>query len=70
MPKPAEDRYLIVSTDGHAGLLPEKYRAYVEPRHRDAFDEHVAEEIAMRAARENDFLIQDYNEKWRSGNEH
>ena len=31
-----EDRYLIVSTDGHAGLLPEKYRDYVDPQYRDA----------------------------------
>ena len=36
MSKATEDRYLIVSTDGHAGLLPEKYRDYVDPRHRDA----------------------------------
>lgn len=70
MSQPTEDRYLIVSTDGHAGLLPEKYRDYVDPQHRDVFDLHVAEEIAMRAAREKDFLIKDYNEKWRSGNEH
>ena len=40
------DRYLIVSTDGHAGLLPEEYRPYVDPAYRDAFDATVAEEIA------------------------
>ena len=69
MSTPTEDRYLIVSTDGHAGLLPEKYRDYVDPQYRDLFDEHVAAEVAMRAAREKDFLIKDFNEKWRSGNE-
>jgi predicted TIM-barrel fold metal-dependent hydrolase len=69
MSNPTQDRYLIVSTDGHAGLLPEKYRDYVDPQYRDAFDAAVAEEIAMRAAREKDFLIKDYNDKWRSGNE-
>ena len=63
------DRYLIISTDGHAGLLPEKYRDYVDPQYRDVFDVAVAEEIAMRAAREKDFLVKEYNEKWRSGNE-
>lgn len=69
MSTPSQDRYLIVSTDGHAGLLPEKYRDYVDPQYRDAFDTAIAEEIAMRAAREKDFLVKDFNDKWRSGNE-
>jgi len=69
MPKSTEDRYLIVSTDGHAGLLPEKYCDYVDPKHRDVFEKHVAAEVALRAEREKDFLIKDFNDKWRSGNE-
>ena len=69
MPSTPEDRYLIVSTDGHAGLLPEKYRPYVDPQYRDLFDAHVGEEARRRAEREKDFLIKDFNDKWRSGNE-
>ena len=69
MPTPTDARYLIVSTDGHAGLLPEKYRDYLDPGYRPAFDEQIAAEVAMRAAREKAFLIKDFNEKWRSGNE-
>ena len=69
MPTPTDARYLIVSTDGHAGLLPEKYRDYLDPAYRPAFDEQIAAEVAMRAAREKAFLIKDFNEKWRSGNE-
>ena len=65
----ARDRYLIVSTDGHAGLLPEKYGDYVDPKYRSLFDEHVAAEAAMRAEREKDFLIKDFNDQWRMGNE-
>lgn len=65
----AEDRYLVVSTDGHAGLLPEKYRDYVPSKYHQLFDESVAEEVEIRAEREKDFLIKDYNDKWRSGNE-
>lgn len=61
------DRYLVVSTDGHAGLLPEKYREYLDPQYRDEFDRRLGPEIAERAAREKDFLIDDYNAKWRSG---
>jgi predicted TIM-barrel fold metal-dependent hydrolase len=64
----ASDRYLVISTDGHAGLLPEKYRDYLDPQYRDAFDARIAAEIAERAAREKDFLIKDFNERWREGN--
>jgi predicted TIM-barrel fold metal-dependent hydrolase len=63
-------RYLIVSTDGHAGLLPERYRDYLDARHRETFDARIASEIAERAAREKDFLIHDHNEKWRDGKAH
>ncbi|MCA9532576.1 MAG: amidohydrolase [Myxococcales bacterium] len=68
MTAPSHDRYLIVSTDGHAGLLPEKYRDYLDPQFRETFDAQIEAEIAERAAREKDFLIKDYNEKWREGN--
>ena len=64
-----DDRYLVVSTDGNAGLLPEKYRDYVDPKYRSIFDERIATEVARRAASEKDFLIKDFNEKWRAGNE-
>ncbi len=62
-----EERYLVVSADGHAGLLPERYRDYLDPGTRGAFDACIAAEIAERAEREKDFLIHDYNERWRSG---
>jgi predicted TIM-barrel fold metal-dependent hydrolase len=63
------DRYVVVSTDGHAGLLPEKYGDYLDPKYRPQFDVHVAAEAKMRAEREKDFLIKDFNDKWRAGNE-
>jgi predicted TIM-barrel fold metal-dependent hydrolase len=62
------ERYLVVSTDGHAGLLPEKYRDYLDPQHRERFDREIGAEVAARVAREKDFLIDDFNEKWRAGN--
>jgi len=63
------DRYLVVSTDGHAGLLPEKYRDYLDPQYRERFDAQIGAEIAARVAREKDFLIDEFNEKWRAGND-
>ncbi len=64
----ASERYLVVSTDGHAGLLPEKYRDYLDPQHRERFDREIGAEVAARVAREKDFLIDEFNEKWRAGN--
>ena len=36
------DRYLLISTDTHAGPPKEEYREYIEPKYRQAFDEAVA----------------------------
>ena len=43
------NRYLVLSSDGHAGLPPEQYRDYVDPKFRDAFD--VALPIQIEATR-------------------
>ena len=63
------DRYLIVSTDGHAGLRPEEYRNYLDPQYRQAFDESLPAQIEMKNMAEEKFLIKDFNEQWRAGNE-
>ncbi|MBX6389832.1 MAG: amidohydrolase [Frankia sp.] len=39
------DRYLLISTDTHAGLPPEKYREYLDPQYRAAFDESLANDV-------------------------
>ena len=62
------DRYLVISSDGHAGLPPERYRDYVDPQYRDEFDRQLAAAIAERAAAENAFLISEFNTKWRAEN--
>jgi predicted TIM-barrel fold metal-dependent hydrolase len=62
------DRYLVVSSDGHAGLPPERYRDYLEPKHRAAFDDHLAAAIKAREESEKFFLISDFNTKWRAEN--
>lgn len=41
------DRYALISTDSHAGLPAEGYRAYVDPRYHEAFDKAQAEAAAM-----------------------
>ena len=36
------DRYLVISSDCHAGLPPERYRDYLDPQYREAYDADVA----------------------------
>jgi predicted TIM-barrel fold metal-dependent hydrolase len=43
-----EDRYVVISADGHAGLPNEGYREYLEARFHAAFDEWLAERAAHR----------------------
>lgn len=62
------DRYMIISSDCHAGLPNEEYRPYLDPEFRDAFDAHLAEREAMR----EQFQImgnKDFEEEWFSENE-
>ena len=60
------DRYLVISSDGHAGLPPEKYREYLDPQYRAEFDVRIAKEIAAREQHEKNFLLDDFNNKWRA----
>ena len=41
------DRYMVISSDGHAGPRPEVYRDYLDPQHRDEFDRQHAARLAM-----------------------
>lgn len=61
------DHYLVISSDCHAGLPPEQYRDYLDPKYRDAFD--VALPIQNKAARAagKKFLVDEINEEWRKG---
>src|SRR5262249_61162004 len=61
------DRYVVISSDGHAGLPPERYRDYLEKRYHDAFDAALPVQIEMTKAAEKRFLIADINAEWRRG---
>ena len=56
-----DDRYLLISADGHAGPPAEVYRDHLDPAYRDAFDEHQAQLTALREA-----MLQDtaFREEW------
>jgi predicted TIM-barrel fold metal-dependent hydrolase len=61
------DRYLVISSDCHAGLPPERYREYVDPKHRDTFDVALPIQLEMTRAAAKKFLVDEINEEWRKG---
>ena len=61
------DRYLVISADGHAGILPEKYRDYVDPQYRDAFDVALPIQIEQTKKAAEKFMVADINREWRKG---
>ena len=63
------DRFLVISSDCHAGLKPEDYREYLDPKYRDAFDLALPIQVAAMKEASRRFLIDDINEEWRAGRE-
>jgi predicted TIM-barrel fold metal-dependent hydrolase len=64
------NRFLVISSDGHAGLPPEQYRAYLDPKYRADFDEALPREIKAREIAERKFLVDEFNRRWRLGITH
>jgi predicted TIM-barrel fold metal-dependent hydrolase len=64
------DRYLVISSDGHAGPRPEVYRDYLDPQYRAEFDvQHAARMAALEAAGEMLEMRQE-TLRWAVGKEH
>lgn len=63
------DRYLVVSSDCHAGLPPEQYRDYLDPQYREAFDVALPIQIEETKKAARKFLVADINAEWRKGRE-
>jgi len=63
------DRFLVISSDCHAGLPPERYREYLDPQYRDAFDAALPIQLAATRAAAAKFLVAEVNEQWRKGRE-
>ena len=61
------DRYLVVSSDGHAGLRAAEYRDYLDPQYREAFDAALPIQVEMTERMGKLFLVSDINEEWRKG---
>ena len=61
-------RHLVVSSDCHAGLQPERYREYLDPQYRERFDTELALQIAQREEMARLFLVDEFNESWQRDN--
>ena len=61
------DRYIVISSDCHAGLPGDRYRGYLDPQYREIFDQALPMQVAKIKAAEKSFLIQEINDQWRSG---
>ena len=60
--KAADERYVIISADAHAGLPCEEYRPYLDPQYTEQFDAFLAERQGMRD--EQMKLNYDYITQW------
>ena len=63
------DTYLVVSADGHAGPPPDRYREYLDPNYREAFDAHQAEVrqmLELARSSQSDTVRDDFIKKWQS----
>lgn len=63
------DRYLVISSDGHAGPHASEYREYVDPEYRDTFDIALPIQIDITTKTSKSFLVEDINIEWRKGHE-
>ena len=63
------DRYMVISSDGHAGPHAAEYREYVDPEFRDTFDVALPIQIEMTEVAAKSFLVDEINREWREGNE-
>ncbi len=65
----SKDRYLVISTDCHAGLPPGGYREYLDPQYRERFDAALQLQRDMAEESRKTMLVEDINAEWRKGNE-
>jgi len=64
------DRYLVISSDGHAGPRPGVYRDYLDPQYRETFDLHHEARMAMLAQAGERLEMRQESKKWAEGKGH
>jgi predicted TIM-barrel fold metal-dependent hydrolase len=64
------DRYLVISSDGHAGPRPECYRDYLDPQYREEFDRQLAARLAALEQAGTSLEMRQESLKWAEGKSH
>lgn len=62
-------RYMIISSDCHAGLPNKEYRDWLDPKYRDAFDAFLKQRNEMLALAPRGLLNEEFAEEWFRENE-
>jgi len=62
-------RYMIISSDCHAGLPNQEYRDWLDPEYRDAFDAYLKQREEMLALAPRGLLNEEFAEEWFRENE-
>jgi predicted TIM-barrel fold metal-dependent hydrolase len=62
-------RYMIISSDCHAGLPNREYRDWLDPEYRDAFDAYLKQREEMLALAPRGLLNEEFAEEWFRENE-
>ncbi len=61
------DRYMVISSDGHAGPRPEVYRDYLDPQYREEFDVQHATRLELLAKAGERLEMAAESAKWAEG---
>src|SRR5688500_3078396 len=67
-PARADEPYMIISSDCHAGLPNAEYRDWLDPEHRATFDAHLAERTKMLELAQRGMLNAEFAQEWESEN--
>jgi predicted TIM-barrel fold metal-dependent hydrolase len=68
MDENANDPYMIISSDCHAGLPNAEYRDWLDPEYRDAFDTHLTERTRMLELAQRGILNEEFAAEWEEEN--
>ena len=59
-----QERYLVISSDCHAGLPNAEYRPYLDPQYREKLDAYLAEREELMAAQRINVDNEDFVKAW------
>jgi predicted TIM-barrel fold metal-dependent hydrolase len=60
-------RVLVISSDCHAGLPPQRYRDYLDPEHRATFDAALPITLTLMKEMSRKFFVEGFEEDWKRG---